>query len=362
MAKILEKGSFSIFTTSKLDSYSAWNSLATCGKEKIWDVLEEENVSFGSLYWPNFPKKGKFRVPDEFEGEEEWPEDILDSKALVIFKNPITETLRKAFWLKLLIPRNKMEKDLVYEFYLLDRKARELFYFREKFEPQITFFVLSSPARLQQYFWMYYEPGKFEGYVSGKEVKKYGWVIERYYLEFDDFIGKLDRDNITLIILSNRGFKPKIPPKIVDKIDINKLLSEMGVLRFDYRGEIDFSATKAYTLEEGLDETLEIFVEEGDVKRKVAEVFKQARTKAGNPIFGVTLTEKGVKLKRKIPFEIKEEFCFFMNETYPFEGFLIRKVISAAPENKGFVLINKPLELPRDMRAEDFCEVLLQLI
>jgi len=80
---------------------------------------------------------------------------------------------------------------LVYEFYLLDRKAREFFYLREKFKPAITFFVISSPLRIEQYFWIYAIQKNLVDYITEAEKEKYGKVIENYLIEIDDFIGKL---------------------------------------------------------------------------------------------------------------------------------------------------------------------------
>jgi len=367
LQRIVTEGMFSTFlTTSPLDSYSAWNSLTNCNGTSIWTELKKRNVTLGTLYWPNVPEMGSFMVPDEFEGRKEWPEEIYDSKALLIFKNPVTEFFRKVYWLKIMLPKDKIEKDLVYEFYLLDRKAREFFYLREKFQPKVSFLVLSSPMMIEQYFWMYMYPEKFSAYINEQEKEKYHGVIESYFIELDDFIGKLNKPNKTIVLVSNRGAKELYPPKIVDKIDINKILNEMGMLEFDYRGEIDFSKTKAYTLEEGLDQELKIFIDEKNFeenREKLKKAFNESSTlPSGQKIFIVEEFEKGINLKRNISPIIEDERFSILNKTLSFNDFILRRTISAIPEEKGFLILNKKIKLPENMTSEHFCEVLLSLI
>lgn len=363
--KIVSGGTFSTFSTNLKDSYSAWNDLVKCGENSLWNELKKRNISFGTLYWPNVDDKGVFLIPDELEGKKEWPEEMYDSKALLLFKNPVTEFFRKVYWLKIMLPQNKAEKDLVYEFYLLDKKAREFFFLREKFKPKISFLVLSSPLRIQQYFWIYAHPEKFESYVSEKEKDKYGKVIEKYFIEFDDFVGDLNKPNKIIIIVSNRGVEELFPPKIVDKIDVNKILKEVGLLKFDFRGEIDFSKTIAYTLEEGLDQELKIFIKEKDfptIKEKLKRIFDDSRLLPSNQkIFMVEEFETGIILKRNVSLVLKDDRISFSNKTYDLRDFVLRRIIGIAPERKGFIIVNKKVELPEEMKAGDFCKILLNL-
>jgi len=68
---IIKNGEFITFKNKgKLDSYSAWNSLAKCNETSLWSEFKKRNITFGTLYWPNVPEKGHFRVPDEFEGKK----------------------------------------------------------------------------------------------------------------------------------------------------------------------------------------------------------------------------------------------------------------------------------------------------
>lgn len=364
---IVTEDNFVPYYNGNLASYQAWDSLTDCNGKTLWNVLNERNVTFGTLYWPNVPEKGLFMIPDEFENKREWPEDVYDSKALLIFKNPVTEFFRKIYWvIDIMFPTNKIEKDLVYEFYLLDRNAREFFYLREKFKPHLSFLVFSSPFRLEQYLWMYAYPEKFGNYVTEKEKEKYGKVIENYYVELDDFIGKLNKLGKTIIIVSNRGVTEVYnPPKMVDKIDINKILKGMGLLEFDYRGEIDFSKTKAYTLEEGLDMELKINIlgtNISEIKEKLKNIFDEARSlPSGIKMFSVEESEKTIVLKRNIPLIIEDDRFSISNKTFLFSDYIFRRVISAEPEENGFIIINKNVELPKDMTSKDFCSLLLNL-
>jgi len=361
---IITNGTFAAFTNAgKLDSYSAWSSLARCDGNSLWDELEKRNISFGTLYWPSAPEKGYFRVPDEFEGKKECPDEIYDSKALLLFKNPITEFFRKIYWLKIMIPQNKAEKDLVYEFYLLDRKAREFFYLREKFKPIITFFVVSSPLRIEQYFWIYAHSEKFKDYITEEEKERYGNVTEKYLIELDDFIGKVNKPGKILIIVSNRGVKEIFPPKVVDKIDINKILKEIGLLEFDYRGEVDFSKTKAYTFEEGLDEELKVFVNDKQIRDELKSIFENAKAlTSGQKVFNVEEFENGIILKRNLPLIIRDDRISISGKSLSFDDLILRRVIAVGFDEKGFLIINKKVDLPNNLTSEDFCSVVLNLI
>lgn len=369
LERFIAEGIFEPFyTTSKLDSYSAWNSLVTCNGNSLWNMIKEKNVSFGTVHWSNVPEIGLFMVPDEFEGKDEWPKDVYDSKALLIFKNPVTEFFRKVYWVfKITFPQNKAEKDLVYEFYLLDRNAREFFYLREKFKPTLSFLVLSSPLRIEQYFWMYAYPEKFGNYITEKGREKYGKVIEDYFIKLDNFLGKLHKSDKTILVVSNRGVKEKYPPKVVDKIDINKVLKEIGMLKFDYRGEIDFSKTKAYTLEEGLDQELKIFIIREnftEIKIELEKVFTESISlPSGQKIFTVEDFEDGIILKRNISLVIEDDRFSISNKILTFNDFILRRIISAVPEEIGFLIVNKKVELLEKIKSsEDFCEVVLNLI
>ena len=368
LRKIILEGTFILYRSNPdVDSYSAWTSIAACNETSLWETLKEKNASFGTLYWPNVTDVGLFKVPDKFEYEKDLPEDIYDSKALLIFKNSVTEFFRKAYWVvKIMFPQNKNEKDLVYEFYSLDRSAREFFYLREKFKPEISFLVLSSPFRIEQYFWMYSHPEKFDNYVTDKEKERYGKIVENYYIELDDFLGKLDKSNKTVIVISNRGVKDNYPPKIVDKINANKILKDMGLLEFDYKDEIDFSKTKAYTLDEGLDQDLKIFItgeNSDEIKEELKMAFGDSKSILSHQkIFTVEDFDNGIILKRNISLIIEDERFSISNKTYDFKNFILRRTISAIPEENGFLAINKKVKLPDGMASEDFCKVLLNLI
>jgi hypothetical protein len=261
-----------------------------------------------------------------------------------------------------MLPQNKAEKDLVYEFYILDKKAREFFYLREKFKPTVTFLVFSSPLRIEQYFWIYAHPEKFTNYLTEREKEKYGKVIENYLIEFDDFVGKINKHK-TVMIISNRGIREIFPPKVVDKINVNKILKELGVLEFDYRDEIDFSKTKAYTLEEGLDQELKIFVKEKQVLNDLKNAFENAKAlPSGQKLFIVEEFEDGIILKRNISLIIQDERISISNKTLSFNDLILRRIISVAPNEKGFLIINKKMELPKELTSEDFCYILLNLI
>jgi len=368
LEKIIENGTISTFrsTSKSLDSYSAWNSLTKCGNSSLWIKLKESNISYGTLNWPNVSEFGVFTIINENDNEK-WPDEVYDSKALIIFLNPVTEFFRKLYWFKIIIPQDKIEKDLIYDFYLLDRNAREFYYLREKFKPNISFLVLSSPLRIERYFWMYMFPSKYESYVTNEEKEKYGKVIENYYIELDNFIGKLCERNKTLVIISNRGVKERYPPKIVDKIDINKILKEANLLEFDYRGEINFLNSKAFTFEEGLDENLIINIKKdaniSDIKEKLKKLFEETKILLSNQkIANVSEYEDKIILRRNVPFILTDKTLLIGNKSFSLNDFLLRRIISVEEDDEGFIIINKKIKLSENMTSENFCDVLLTLL
>ena len=264
-----------------------------------------------------------------------------------------------------MLPQNKVEKDLVYDFYLIDRNAREFSYLREKYRPQISFLVFSSPLRIEQYFWMYAYPEKFRDYITESETERYSKMIEKYYIELDNFLGQLNKKNKTIIIVSNMDVKEKYPPITVDKIDVNEILKEIGMLNTDYRGEIDFSKTNAYALEEGLDQELKIFINKEnftEVKEILRTAFNGSKSlPSGQKIFNVEDFDNGIILKRNISIIIQDDRFSILNKKYSFNDFIVRRIISAVPDQKGFLIVNKKLKLTNEMRSEDFCKVILNL-
>jgi len=316
---------------SSIQSYQVWNHIAR-GKSQqsknLWEIASEKNKTVISHYWPS-----------NIKGE------IYDLKGSYLLMNPILEFFKKLYYLKILIPTNKADKDLVYDFYTLDYRMREFFYSRENLKPDLSGLVLPELSRLQFYYWMYREPERFQN-VSEDEIEKYGKVIEEYYKEFDSYLGKLiEEKNVTIVILSGYGFDATIPQKIIDKILVNKILEVGGLLSFDYKGEIDLSKTKAYSFEEGLEEETLIHInandeELEDIKTDVIDLFSNVYTgELKNPVFDVFESDKDLVLKRKAPLQINEENIIILNKKYPIEDFVLRRIVSGRTIEEGILIV-----------------------
>jgi hypothetical protein len=325
---LIENGSYGTVNSSTL-SHDVWDNIA---KDKLnknfWEIASKKNETIISLYWPN-------SIHNESK--------IHDLKGSFFINNPLSEFFKKLYYLKILVPVNKADKDLIYDFYLLDYKMREFFYSREKIRPDLSGVVLSELPKLQLYYWAYMEPERFQN-LSKDDIEKYGNVIEEYYKEFDSYLGKLIREkNVTIIVLSGYGFDATIPQKTIDKILVNKILEDGGLLRFDYRGEIDFSKTKAYSLEEGLEEETIIYINAPDgeletIKTQVYNIFSKVSIDS-KQVFDVSRLERGLILKRNVPLQITDKEIVVSNRRYPIEDFILRRVISGRTTEEGILII-----------------------
>ena len=325
---LMENGSYGTVNSSVL-SHEVWNYIA---KDKLnksfWEIASKKNKTIISLYWPN-----------SMYNESR----IYDLKGSFFINNPLSEFFKKLYYLKVLIPVNNADKDLIYDFYLLDYKMREYFYSREKLRPNLSSIVISDLPRLQLYHWVYMEPERFQN-LSKDDIEKYGKMIEEYYKDFDSYLGKLiEERNTTIIILSGYGFDATIPQKIIDKILVNKILEIGELLKFDYRGEIDFSKTKAYSLEEGLEEEIIIYINGSDkeletIKTKTSDLFSKVYLDS-KPVFGISKLNKSLILKRKIPLQITNNEIMVLNKRYPTEDFVLRRIVSGRVTEEGILII-----------------------
>ncbi len=98
--------------------------------------------------------------------------------------------------------RNILKTDLIKE-----RKALKL---KESVNPYLFILSLDGLKKIVIHFYQYSKP-EFFGNVSHEDVIKYGKIIEKYYLFYDQIIGKYLsslRDNELLIIFSPHGLEP----------------------------------------------------------------------------------------------------------------------------------------------------------
>ncbi|MDI6826376.1 MAG: alkaline phosphatase family protein [Candidatus Aenigmarchaeota archaeon] len=328
---LIENGAHGTINSS-IQSYQVWSHIAR-GKsqesESLWEIASEKNKTVISHYWPN-----------SIKGE------IYDLKGFYLLMNPILEFFKKFYYLKILVPTNKVDKDLVYDFYILDYRMREFFYSREKLKPDLSGLVLPELPRLQLYFWMYREPERFQN-VSEDGIEKYGKVIEEYYKEFDSYLGNLIKEkNTTIIIVSGYGFDATIPQKVIDKILVNKILEVGGLLRFDYKGEIDLSKE--------------------DIKTRVIDLFSNVYVgETKKPVFDVFESDKDLVLRRKVPLQINEEKIMILNKRYPIKDFILRRIVSGRTTEEGiFIMYGNDIEKEeiRDATIYDIAPTILHLL
>jgi hypothetical protein len=346
---LIENGDYQIVNSSIL-SNKVWDRVArTKSYKSFWEVAMKENKTIVNLYWPNLNNT-----------------EVYGFKKILLI-NPLSEFLKKFSYFRVVIPVNKADKDLIYDFYLLDLKMREFFLAREKLKPELSGVVLSELPRIQLYFWAYMEPERFKD-INEDEIRKYGNVIEDYYKEFDSYLGKLIKENVTIIIISGYGFDATIPQKVIEKILVNRILEVGNLLSFDYRGEIDFPKTKAYSLEEGLEEKIFIRMnakdekELEDIKNKAFDLFSKTYINS-KPVFDVFKLNDSILLERKIPLKISDENILIKNRKYPVQDFILRRVISGRTTEEGILIIygNKTKEV-RCKNINDVNSLIIKLL
>lgn len=347
--KLMKEGVYGkLNPNDHLNASIVWTSIAIGGaglepENTVWRILSEHGKIVGLSDWPYVSEINGFMIPAYYEKEEEsYPPDIYDYKAEFLLKNPIIEFLRKSYYMKILVPTDRMDKDILYDFYLLDYKSRELFYLRDKFKPDVSAIVFYGPDRLQHYLWMYTAPEKFQN-VDKEKIKKYGSVIEDYYKEFDKFVGRVITCNkdATIFIVSGYGFDANIPPKIVDEILVNEILENAGFLKFDYRGEIDLVNTKAYSLNDEMEDIAYIKIKaDRNTKAQVKDVFSNIHVEGTNQnIFTVIETDEGIILHRNAPLQLGDTNILITNVVYPIKDFSYRRIISGRRIKEGVLIV-----------------------
>jgi hypothetical protein len=344
---LIENGAYGTVNSSIL-SNEVWLHIA--GRDKsFWKIAAEKNKTVVSLYWPDTAHNKTL---------------IYDLKGSFFLENPLSEFFKKMSYLRILIPVNKADKDLLYDFYLLDRKMREFFYSREKLKPDVSGIIFSDLPRLQLYYWAYMEHERFQS-LDKHDVEKYGGVIEEYYKEVDSYLGKLIAENVTVVILSGYGFDATIPQKVIDKILVNKILELGGLLSFDYRGEIDFSKTKAYSLEEGLEEETTVYInpEEKTVKSRAIDILSKVYID-GERVFDVSESKDGLTLRRKVPPNITSGEINVLGKIYPVEDFVLRRIVSGRTTEEGILIMYGDRIKRGEIRANfnDIAQLIVDLI
>lgn len=125
---------------------------------------------------------------------------------------------------------------------------------------------------------------------------------------------------------------------------MNKILEKADLLGLDYKGEIDFSRTKAYSSEKELEDEITIYVnaENEDeyevIKNRVVDLFSDVYIDGiAQPISEISETEEGVVLKRNVLMQLSGNILI-SGESYPIEEFVLRRVISGRPTKEGILI------------------------
>jgi len=98
-------------------------------------------------------------------------------------------------------------KKILLQDIIKERKALKLI---GELNPYFFFLSLNGLERIVLYFYKYSKPELF-GNVPHEDINKYGKIIERYYLFYDQIVGKYLsslRDNELLIVFSPHGIEP----------------------------------------------------------------------------------------------------------------------------------------------------------
>lgn len=211
----------------------------------IWNILSENKKSVGLIDWyVTFPpEKVKGYIISRLTSDEKnktYPEEIQkDIDDITKNINP-QKTEDKIF--------NTKEELLNDVKKLLSVTS----YMRKKIPTDFLAAYTHSTDAVQHYFWKYMEPEKYNYQIwamNDDDIKKYGKIIEKHWIEIDRMIGDMTKDidnNTTLIILSDHGAQAQFLPHV--GLDPDKILNAIGILYFkNGTQEIDFSKTKAFS-------------------------------------------------------------------------------------------------------------------
>ena len=348
--KLMKEGVYGgLRSNDDLETIEVWTSIATgdmdseYDSKSLWEILSENDKVVGVSYWPSVNEVNGFIIPAHYEtGGESYPIDLYDHTGKLLLKNPVIDLLRKAYYMKILIPADRLDKDILYDFYLLDSKSREFFYLRDKFRPDVSAIVFYGSDRLQHYLWAYTTPERFQN-VDKEKVKKYGNVVENYYKEFDKFVGRVASCNkhATIFIVSGYGFDANVPPNSIDMILVNKILEKDDFLRFDYRGEIDMINTKAYAINDEMEDSTIIKINNGEIKNQVKEMFANIQIQhTFERVFTVTEIEDEIILHRNLPLQLSNLNIEISDDIYPIQEFVYRRVFSGRRSKNGILIVS----------------------
>jgi len=375
LGKFMQEGVYGGLSSDEtLDTPMVWNYITTGNRDnkseskKMWEIASEADRVVGTSYWPSTDRTTGFMIPPYYEIEKEYfPSDIYNDKARFLLKSTAIEFIRKSYYMKIFIPSDRLDKDILYDFYLLDYKSREFFYLRDRFKPDVSAIIFYGPDRLQHYLWMYAFPDKFQN-VDEEKIKKYGNIIEEYYKHFDKFVGRIMTCNkdATVFIISGYGFDATVPPKIVDEILVNNIIEKMGLLKFDYRGEMDIVNTKLYAVEDEMEKSVFVKIADDSAKNQAIDLFSNIRLEGSSQnVFLVIETDQGIILERNIPLKLSDENIIILDNVYTLEDFVYRRVISGRRTNTGIFLAHgKNIEKGKSVygaKIEDVAPTILHL-
>ena len=194
----------------KVGVYGWWG---TWPAEKVKGIMVAETFSSewpGSFYPPSISER-LYELQKEMieKFDKKWREDLVDYEQYKGFK--ISEEFERKLGFEKYNQNYAVEavkgdfhKDIFFSSVCTD--------FYEKISADFTALYFIGPDNVEHLFWKYFDTKNFPE-VDKEDVKKFGKIIENYYIFIDKAIGRLMErvdENTIIIIVSDHGMGPWI--------------------------------------------------------------------------------------------------------------------------------------------------------
>jgi len=205
----------------------------------VWGLIESEGRRVGVFKWVSVPQ-----YPGNLVKKKE-RYIVLSTMGIGFVINKIRLKLRKYFR----SPYNP-EDCFLRQSTLPDLEISILEYLLKRKDPHFLTYRFASSDSCSHWFWKHEFPEGYE--VDRGDLRRYGRAVTAAYRRADKFIGKLLKEKVNVMVVSDHGFRgysrdETHPLSLLFNINYGKLLNRMGFLEFKEDGKsIDWERTKVY--------------------------------------------------------------------------------------------------------------------
>jgi len=223
--------------------------------KRIWNIIEDAKGCVGIIGWlVTWPpeKVNGFMVPDwlsrdssthpeslRFLKELEKSEKLGNRSSLETYGKYLRDCIQHGVRWRTLINASLLkiggkwnDNAKLKKKFLRQQLHRDVFIYQlKKYDTVFSALLVPDIDSVSHRYWKYMEPEKFE-HVKPDEVRKFGNVIPKAYIEADKTLGefiKLIRDGGTLIVVSDHGFKASETSIAFESINTDAFLKKLNM-------------------------------------------------------------------------------------------------------------------------------------